>query len=96
MMSKLTSVGFDAESDLLLLKMVHPALCRLSEDDRMRYRVQLIEILRKFLSPRRTEGEGAENVTADANNEEPPKKKKVKIEPKRSVETSDDVIILDD
>lgn len=87
-MNKLSSVGFDPDSDLLLMKLLHPDLCKLSEDDRLQFRQRLLQLLRNCLAPK--EDENLKDSTPPA--------KKVKIEPKnpkRSVDIND-VITLDD
>ena len=46
----LSNVAFDEDGDLLFLKMILPELCQLSEDDRLFYRIQLIDLIRKYLN----------------------------------------------
>ena len=45
---KLNSVALDSEGDLLFLKMLHSDMCKLKEDDRLQFRMQLLQLLRKY------------------------------------------------
>ena len=100
---KLNSVALDSEGDLLFLKMLHPDMCKLKEDDRLQFRMQLLQLLRKYRQTK--ENQKRDNMNS---NDGPAPNKKMKVESSRKQvrqqvrqqesqlnKSVDDIIILD-
>lgn len=91
----LASLGFDYEGDLFVLKLIHYDLCKLNEDDRLKYRVQVLELLRRYRAPVLEPTPAAhERSKDDSNSDGPSASKTLKIDKKE--DTDDDIIIIDD
>lgn len=49
LMSKLSTISSDTGGDLLFLKVIYPEICRLSDEDRLKFGSQMFDLMRKYV-----------------------------------------------